>query len=140
MSMSVRSSAAKQEKTADSEYNSGQKALAGAEGFEPSALGFGDRCSDQAELRPYRPKARLASSDGCFPRQRRRELIARRTLAHVRRWQLSAGADPRKGSMVATDVAPRRCSRPCRPCAGHMEEQGRPPRPRPLGDAPDIWR
>src|SRR5438477_7514346 len=27
--------------------------LAGAEGFEPSALGFGDRCSDQAELRPY---------------------------------------------------------------------------------------
>src|SRR5260221_8281166 len=30
--------------------------LAGAEGFEPSALGFGDRCSDQTELRPYRPK------------------------------------------------------------------------------------
>ena len=27
--------------------------MAGAEGFEPSALGFGDRCSDQAELRPY---------------------------------------------------------------------------------------
>ncbi len=26
--------------------------LAGAEGFEPSALGFGDRCSDQTELRP----------------------------------------------------------------------------------------
>src|SRR5579875_1843542 len=26
--------------------------LAGAEGFEPSTLGFGDRCSDQAELRP----------------------------------------------------------------------------------------
>src|SRR5205823_14574023 len=30
--------------------------MAGAEGFEPSALGFGDRCSDQTELRPYRPK------------------------------------------------------------------------------------
>src|SRR5438874_9807644 len=29
--------------------------MAGAEGFEPSALGFGDRCSDQAELRPYAP-------------------------------------------------------------------------------------
>src|SRR6266550_4568595 len=29
--------------------------LAGAEGFEPSALGFGDRCSDQTELRPYAP-------------------------------------------------------------------------------------
>jgi Calcineurin-like phosphoesterase len=29
--------------------------VAGAEGFEPSALGFGDRCSDQTELRPYRP-------------------------------------------------------------------------------------
>jgi hypothetical protein len=41
--------------------------MAGAEGFEPSALGFGDRCSDQTELRPYRPKARLASSDACFP-------------------------------------------------------------------------
>src|SRR6266850_5781640 len=27
--------------------------MAGAEGFEPSALGFGDRRSDQAELRPY---------------------------------------------------------------------------------------
>jgi hypothetical protein len=27
--------------------------MAGAEGFEPSALGFGDRCSDQTELRPY---------------------------------------------------------------------------------------
>ena len=27
--------------------------LAGAEGFEPSALGFGDRCSDQTELRPW---------------------------------------------------------------------------------------
>ena len=26
--------------------------MAGAEGFEPSALGFGDRCSDQTELRP----------------------------------------------------------------------------------------
>ena len=26
--------------------------VAGAEGFEPSALGFGDRCSDQTELRP----------------------------------------------------------------------------------------
>src|SRR5437773_2534839 len=55
MSMSVRSSAAKQETTADSEYNSAKKALAGAEGFEPSALGFGDRCSDQTELRPYTP-------------------------------------------------------------------------------------
>ncbi len=30
--------------------------MAGAEGFEPSALGFGDRCSDQTELRPYPPK------------------------------------------------------------------------------------
>ena len=30
--------------------------MAGAEGFEPSALGFGDRCSNQTELRPYRPK------------------------------------------------------------------------------------
>ena len=29
--------------------------MAGAEGFEPSALGFGDRCSDQTELRPYAP-------------------------------------------------------------------------------------
>src|SRR5260370_20466450 len=29
------------------------KTVAGAEGFEPSALGFGDRCSDQTELRPY---------------------------------------------------------------------------------------
>ena len=27
--------------------------MAGAEGFEPSALGFGDRCSNQAELRAY---------------------------------------------------------------------------------------
>ena|ERR1700724_3681989 len=27
--------------------------VAGAEGFEPSALGFGDRCSDQTELRPW---------------------------------------------------------------------------------------
>src|SRR5947209_5584186 len=26
--------------------------MAGAEGFEPSALGFGDRCSNQTELRP----------------------------------------------------------------------------------------
>ena len=30
--------------------------MAGAEGFEPSALGFGDRCSDQTELRPYAPR------------------------------------------------------------------------------------
>ena len=30
--------------------------MAGAEGFEPSALGFGDRCSNQTELRPYWPK------------------------------------------------------------------------------------
>jgi hypothetical protein len=29
------------------------RAMAGAEGFEPSALGFGDRCSDQTELRPF---------------------------------------------------------------------------------------
>src|SRR5207249_11187932 len=44
--------------------------MAGAEGFEPSALGFGDRCSDQTELRPYAPtgfyppppRPRLASS------------------------------------------------------------------------------
>jgi hypothetical protein len=28
-------------------------AVAGAEGFEPSTLGFGDRCSDQTELRPW---------------------------------------------------------------------------------------
>src|SRR5438094_9482807 len=32
-----------------------QREMAGAEGFEPSALGFGDRCSDQTELRPYAP-------------------------------------------------------------------------------------
>src|SRR4029077_2396381 len=31
--------------------------MAGAEGFEPSALGFGDRCSDQTELRPYAARA-----------------------------------------------------------------------------------
>src|SRR5260370_39853894 len=34
--------------------------MAGAQGFEPWALGFGDRCSDQTELRPYRPEARRA--------------------------------------------------------------------------------
>ena len=27
--------------------------LAGAAGFEPATLGFGDRCSDQTELRSY---------------------------------------------------------------------------------------
>jgi hypothetical protein len=37
--------------------------MAGAEGFEPSALGFGDRCSDQTELRPYRPKANSTQYD-----------------------------------------------------------------------------
>src|SRR4029077_19409260 len=37
--------------------------VAGAEGFEPSALGFGDRCSDQTELRPYRPKANSTQYD-----------------------------------------------------------------------------
>src|SRR5437868_9859526 len=37
------------------EYEIGRKTVAGAEGFEPSALGFGDRCSDQTELRPYAP-------------------------------------------------------------------------------------
>src|SRR5258708_26543299 len=31
--------------------------MAGAQGFEPWALGFGDRCSDQTELRPYRLEA-----------------------------------------------------------------------------------
>src|SRR4029077_7934933 len=31
--------------------------MAGAEGFEPSALGFGDRCSDQTELRPCAARA-----------------------------------------------------------------------------------
>src|SRR5438105_9655855 len=38
-----------------SEFEIGPERVAGAEGFEPSALGFGDRCSDQTELRPYRP-------------------------------------------------------------------------------------
>ena len=28
--------------------------MAGAAGFEPAALGFGDRCSSQTELRPYK--------------------------------------------------------------------------------------
>ena len=33
--------------------------VAGAEGFEPSALGFGDRCSDQAELRPFLAESKV---------------------------------------------------------------------------------
>ena len=52
--------------------------LAGAEGFEPSALGFGDRCSDQTELRPWAsqkstlrpagtpPQPRLGLAEGLF--------------------------------------------------------------------------
>jgi hypothetical protein len=36
----------------ETEYEIDRERVAGAEGFEPSALGFGDRCSDQAELRP----------------------------------------------------------------------------------------
>ena len=42
----------------------GYQRVAGAEGFEPSALGFGDRCSDQTELRPYRPKGILPDTYG----------------------------------------------------------------------------
>src|SRR4029077_18893607 len=79
--------------------------MAGAEGFEPSALGFGDRCSDQAELRPYRPKPRLASSDGCLPRQRRCEISTFSALPALRRQQLRSAADTRAGSVGAADAA-----------------------------------
>ena len=43
---------------AETKYKIGREGVAGAQGFEPWALGFGDRCSDQAELRPY-PQAIL---------------------------------------------------------------------------------
>src|SRR5581483_8419726 len=42
--------------------------VAGAEGFEPSALGFGDRCSDQTELRPFGRREILPSTIRGWPR------------------------------------------------------------------------
>ena len=60
-----------------------RRAMAGAEGFEPSALGFGDRCSDQTELRPFGQteslpaRLRLQRADGrvavgrCRPQSKR---------------------------------------------------------------------
>src|SRR5438105_5061397 len=70
-------------------YLRGSQNLAGAEGFEPSALGFGDRCSDQTELRPYAPtefyptplRLPLASNRGGLSRQCRSERGPRRPLA-----------------------------------------------------------
>src|SRR5216684_3300617 len=41
-------------------FEAAKRLMAGAQGFEPWALGFGDRCSDQTELRPYRLEARRA--------------------------------------------------------------------------------
>src|SRR5712692_7290184 len=54
--------------------------LAGAEGFEPSALGFGDRCSDQTELRPYRPNGILTEG----------QISTGSVRLASRRWQLSS--------------------------------------------------
>jgi len=42
--------------------------------------------------------------------------------------------------MVATDVAPQRCPRPCRPCAGRLEEQTHPPRSRLISAHADLRR
>src|SRR5260370_27621340 len=55
--------------------------MAGAEGFEPWALGFGDRCSDQTELRPYRPEARRARGPAESNSSRRPEPLWRPPLA-----------------------------------------------------------
>src|SRR5438046_9397934 len=61
--------------------------MAGAEGFEPSALGFGDRCSDQTELRPYRPKPNSTQ-----PVRSRRDRLR---IPHV--WRQTCGTGGNEG-------------------------------------------
>src|SRR5205809_7282202 len=75
--------------------------MAGAEGFEPSALGFGDRCSDQTELRPYRPKPNSTQ-----PVRSRRDRLR---IPHV--WRQTCGTGGKegrvwrqKGAMAADDL------------------------------------
>src|ERR1700694_3371613 len=79
------------------------KNLAGAEGFEPSALGFGDRCSDQTELRPYGPSESLpvAGASKAPTAAWQWELVAtssRRARVRSAAWRAAAG-------MVATPAA-----------------------------------
>src|SRR5213078_3315625 len=75
--------------------------MAGAEGFEPSALGFGDRCSDQTELRPYRPKPNSTQ-----PVRSRRDRLR---IPHVWRQTCGTGGNEgrvwrQKGAMAADDL------------------------------------
>src|SRR5260370_27485258 len=55
--------------------------MAGAQGFEPWALGFGDRCSDQTELRPCGREAAPARGRAESNSSRRPEPLWRPPLA-----------------------------------------------------------
>src|ERR1700724_1874493 len=73
--------------------------VAGAEGFEPSALGFGDRCSDQTELRPYGPSESLPGSGASKAPTAawQWELVAtssRRARVRAAAWRAAAGMVP----------------------------------------------
>src|SRR5260370_16504477 len=109
--------------------------MAGAEGFEPWALGFGDRCSDQTELRPYRPEARRARGPAESNSSRRPEPLWRPPLA-------SCDAATRSGEPADPDRRGRpRRSRAAIPgppaIPGDRVADYLPPPPRPLSPPPD---